>query len=53
MGSKLSVGNLPCCATDCCQSGCDDCPYDYKDGVDPSIPAELSNEPITEDLEDS
>jgi hypothetical protein len=31
----------PCCVTDCCMSGCDDCPFDYKKNVDPSIPAEL------------
>ncbi|MBP9682571.1 MAG: hypothetical protein KBD76_14280 [Bacteriovorax sp.] len=25
----------------CCQSGCRHCPYNYKDLVDPNIPAEL------------
>jgi hypothetical protein len=33
----------PACCTQapCCQSGCEDCPYDYKNKVDPNIPAEL------------
>jgi hypothetical protein len=38
---KILYMKHPCCATDCCQSGCEDCPYDYKNQVDPSIPAEL------------
>jgi|GEM_PF-281145 len=25
----------------CCQSGCLHCPYQYKDKVDPNVPAEL------------
>jgi hypothetical protein len=32
----------PCCATDCCQSGCEDCPYDYKNTIDPTLPRELA-----------
>ncbi len=27
----------------CCQSGCMHCPYNYKDKVDPNIPAELKD----------
>jgi hypothetical protein len=42
----------PCCVTDCCQSGCEECPYDYKNSIDPNIPPELSTEPFTEDPED-
>jgi hypothetical protein len=25
----------------CCQSGCTNCPYGYKDKTDPSVPAEF------------
>lgn len=36
----------------CCQSGCMNCPYDYKNKVDPMIPAEFSDawEAETEDF---
>lgn len=27
----------------CCQSGCLHCPYQYKDKVDPNVPAEFSS----------
>jgi hypothetical protein len=27
----------------CCQSGCMHCPYNYKDKVDPNVPAELKD----------
>ena len=28
----------------CCQSGCRNCPYEYAEQVDPTIPAELAEE---------
>ncbi len=27
----------------CCQSGCLNCPYGYKDRVDPNVPAEFND----------
>lgn len=27
----------------CCQSGCTNCPYGYKDKVDPNVPAEFND----------
>lgn len=27
----------------CCQSGCLNCPYGYKDKVDPNVPAEFND----------
>ena len=35
----------------CCQSGCLECPYDYHDKIDPSIPRELQNPWPRESLE--
>lgn len=50
---KMNENKRPCCVTDCCQSGCDDCPYDYKNSTDPMIPAELSIDYIPDELEES
>lgn len=37
----------------CCQSGCRNCPYGYAEKVDPSIPAELSQHPESQNQSDS
>lgn len=34
----------------CCQSGCLNCPYGYKDKVDPNVPAEFMDSWETHDL---
>jgi hypothetical protein len=34
----------------CCQSGCQHCPYDYKNKIDPNIPAEFSDAWATDDI---
>jgi hypothetical protein len=51
MEKKFQEPKRPCCVTDCCQSGCSDCPYDYSSFTDPSIPAELASDSLI-DLDD-